>query len=128
VDEEGQEVSALPTQIAIGPLVYAVTDDRAEHNSISAESGESTWGRILYAKGQIILNPEQNDAHKRYALLHEALHGCWHVGTRSHEDDEAAIRALACPLLDMLRRNPDLVAYLLAEDMPQPYGIPIRPR
>lgn len=106
----------IPTHITIGPLVFAVTDDLAEHNRVSVDFGESTWGRILYARGRIILDPDQNDAHKRYALLHEVLHGCWHIGNRSHENDEPAIRALACPLLDVLRRNPELVAYLLAEE------------
>lgn len=104
----------LPRTIEIGPLVFEVTNDAAEHNQKSVEFGESTWGRILYAKGKILLNPDQNEAHNRYALFHEVMHGCWHVGVRSHKNDEKAIRALAGPLLDVLRRNPDLVAYLTA--------------
>ena len=63
-----------------------------------------------------ILSPDQNDAHKRMALLHEVLHGCWHLTDKAHQDDEAAIRILAGPLLDTLRRNPLLVAYLVEDD------------
>lgn len=110
------ETVALPKNITIGPLVFAVTDDTAAYYRVSVELGATTWGRILYAKGRIILDPEQNEAHKRYALLHEVLHGCWHTGNRSHKNDEKALRAIAAPLLDVLRKNPDLVAYLLASD------------
>ena len=107
---------ALPEKVTIGPLVFRVTDDTAEHNQGVVEDLHDTYGRIRYSKGLIILDPNQTDAHKRITLLHEIMHGCWHLGDRSHKNDEKAIRSLTAPLLDVLRRNPDLVAYLLAED------------
>lgn len=102
----------LPQTIQIGPLAFQVTDERAAHNQGVVDDLHDTYGRIRYAKGEIILDPDQTDQHKRLALLHEVLHGCWHIGDRSHKNDEKAIRALTGPLLDVLRRNPELVAYL----------------
>ena len=107
----------LPAKVMIGPLGYDVTDDRAAFAQMVAEDMTSTWGYIRYGEGRIILNPNQNEAHKRMCLLHECLHGCWHLSDRDHQDDEQPILALAAPLLDVLRRNPDLLAYLLAEDV-----------
>lgn len=106
----------LPEKVTIGPLVYTVTDDSVAFAQMVAEDLTSTWGYIRYGEGRIILNPNQNEAHKRMCLLHELLHGCWHMSDRDHSDDEKPILALAAPLVDMLRRNPDLVSYLLAED------------
>jgi hypothetical protein len=105
----------LPNKVTIGPLVYRITDDEVEHlREVTAEG--DTWGTIKYGHGLIVLNPEQSDSHKRLSLLHECLHGCWHLTEFAHQEDEDPIRRITGPLLDVLRRNPDLVAYLLAED------------
>lgn len=109
-------MSELPTQIAIGPFVYRVTDDRAAFAQLVVEDMHSTWGYIRYGEERIILNPNQSAGHMRLALLHECLHGCWHLTDREHDDDEKAVLTLAAALLDMLRRNPDLVAYLTNEE------------
>lgn len=107
---------SLPERIVIGPLTFRVSDDIHEHNQGVVDDSLDTYGRIRYGSGDILLDPKQNNAHKRVALFHEVMHGCWHIGDRGHKNDEKAIRSLAAPLLDVLRRNPDLVAYLLAED------------
>lgn len=109
---------ALPGHVAIGPLVFRVSDDIHEHNQGVVDSALDTYGRINYAKGLIVLDPNQSDGHKRMALLHEVLHGCWHIGDRSHKNDEKAIRSITGPLLAVLRGNPVLVAYLVAENEP----------
>lgn len=106
----------LPRQLQVGPLVYAVSADQAEHDRLSVQHGKATWGIVRYGEGRILLDPAQMPAHMRMTLLHELLHACWHLTDRDHENDEAAVLALAGPLLDVLRRNPALVAYLLAED------------
>jgi hypothetical protein len=111
-------MSDLPRSIAIGPLVYAVKDDEASHAREVWKSSKHGWGAINYGPGEIILDPEQNDQHKRAALLHEVLHGCWHITDPQVEYEEAAIRILTLPLLDVLRRNRALVEYLTAEDAP----------
>lgn len=109
-------MSEFPETIIIGPLTFRVLNTIEDHNQGVVEDLHDTYGRIRYSKGLIILDPNQTDAHKRITLLHEIMHGCWHLGDRSHKNDEKAIRSLVAPLLDVLRRNPALVAYLLAED------------
>lgn len=110
---------SLPNHIHIGPLTYRVTEELADHNQGVVDDLHDTYGRIRYSKELIILDPNQNIAHKRVALLHEVMHGCWHLGDRSHKNDEKAIRSLCAPLLDVLRRNPELVAYLTAVEETQ---------
>lgn len=106
----------LPERVEIGPLVFSITDGETEHLRAVQDNDGAIWGKIHYPKGEIILDPNQSPSHKRLALLHECLHGVWHLSDRAHESDEDIIRQICAPLLDMLRRNPDLVAYLLSED------------
>lgn len=106
---------ALPDRVQIGPLIYTVTDDEATYNKTAADEETSLWGKISYGKGTLVLCPDQNDAHKRLALLHEVLHGVWHLHDKTHESDEDVLRSLTADLLDTLRRNPELVAYLTAD-------------
>lgn len=114
--EAASGVAPLPDRVVIGPLVFSVTEDEIERLHADVADGDTTFGRIQYGKGRIILDAEQSAAHKRMALLHECLHGCWHLTDFEHKDDEDPIRRITGLLLDMLRRNPDLIAYLLVED------------
>ena len=104
----------LPATVQIGPLIYTINDDKARYNEVAVEQECSLWGRIFYGTAEIVLCPtDQNDQHKRLALLHECLHGVWHLHDKTHENDEAFLRSMSADLLDTLRRNPDLVAYLM---------------
>lgn len=103
----------LPDTVTIGPIDYTITDDTVTHAMRVVSSSCDPWGEIDYGAGLIVLRPGQSPAHQRLVLVHEILHGCYHVTTRDHEDDEAAVLALAGPLLDVLRRNPALVAFLV---------------
>ncbi len=105
----------LPESVQIGPLQYSITDDEATYNKKSIEEHEALWGSIDYGRGAVILSPDQNDGHKRLALLHEVLHGVWHLHDKTHASDEDVLRSLTADLLDTLRRNPALVAYLTAD-------------
>lgn len=111
-------MSDLPQTITIGPLIYTVKADEASHAREVWKSSKDSWGAINYGPGEIILDPEQSTQHRRAALLHEILHGCWHITDPQVDYEEAAIRILTLPLLDTLRRNPDLVAYLTTPDVP----------
>lgn len=113
-------MSTLPEHVQIGPQRYTVTADPVEHARWVKADGMDTWGSIKYGLGKIILEPDQGADHMRLALLHEVLHGCWHLTDRNHDADEDCIRRLAGPLLDTLRRNPALVAFLVDEDAGEP--------
>lgn len=107
-----------PETVVIGPLVYTVASDVSTYAQAVVEHNEQVYGRIQHSEGRIILDPKQQEQHKRIALLHEVLHGCWHTTDPldPHDCEERAIRTLSGPLLDTLRRNPALVAYLLSEE------------
>ena len=109
---------ALPDKVIVGALVYEVVSDAVAYAQAVVDHNEQVWGRVHHDAGKIILDPKQAEQHKRVTLLHECLHACWHVTDPAdpHDAEEMAIRTLSGPLLDMLRRNPALVAYLLAED------------
>lgn len=111
-------MSDMPKQITVGALTYTVVCDAASYAQSVVDHNEQVWGRVDPSKVQILLDPKQHDQHKAMALLHEVLHACWHVTDPldPNNAEEFAIRTLTGPLLDVLRRNPDLVAYLLAED------------
>ncbi len=108
----------LPNAIQIGPIRYRVTSDKADYYKAAADGLTHFWGHIGISQAVITLDPDQSDDHTRWALLHEVLHGCWHTTEPDGQQftEEQAIRTLAGPLLDTLRRNPDLVAFLTSEN------------
>lgn len=105
-----------PTQITIGPLTYTVTSDEADYARAVASEKVELYGAINYGAGRITLSPHQSPAHQRGALLHEALHAIIHLTDPSIEEEERLVRTICLPLLDTLRRNPALVAYLTEPD------------
>jgi hypothetical protein len=109
---------SAPEKIIVGPMVYDVLNDTQSYAQAVVDHNEQVYGRVNYGEARIILDPKQHEQHKRKALLHEVLHACWHVTDPldPHECEEMAVRTLTGPLLDVLRRNPAFVAYLLADD------------
>ena len=108
-----------PATIRIGPVQYAVVVTAAAYAARMVVANEPFWGLIDYGEALIVLQPTHPD-HVRLALLHEVLHGCWHLHEPLSETitEEQAIRTLTGSLLDTLRRNPALVAFLLTESPP----------
>jgi hypothetical protein len=104
----------MPGAIQIGPLEYTITEDELERLRSDVQEGMvATYGRIRYGSCQIQIDPDQSIQHKRAGLLHEVLHGCWHQIGGDVPYEEEAIQRLCMPLLDTLRRNPQLVAFLM---------------
>ena len=107
---------SLPKHITIGPLTFTVKTDKETINQATADSHVSFYANIRFSQNDILIDPEQHIHHQRMTLLHEVLHGCFHVTMLDKKWEETAVRLLTGPLLDTLRRNPDLVAFLLAID------------
>jgi hypothetical protein len=107
----------LPERIQIGPIGYTVTTDQAAYNAVVASQMTHFFAHIGLANATITLDGDQTADHTRWALLHEVLHGCWHVTDPEGDTftEEQAIRVLTGVLLDTLQRNPALVAYLVGE-------------
>lgn len=105
----------LPDEVVIGPLTYRVTTDRATINQAAVDSQLTFYANIRFGETDILIDDKQTPAHQRMTLLHEVLHGCFHVTMLDKKWEETAVRLLTGPLLDTLRRNPELVAFLTEE-------------
>lgn len=111
-------MAEIPSTIEIGPLRYSV---RIDQKAIDLERKESRdtgcLGYIRRHSQEIVLAEDQGPDQLRISLLHEVIHGI--VGVASvydiKADDEAAVTAISTYLLDTVRRNPDLVKYLVEE-------------
>lgn len=108
---------SLPERIDAGVCSYEVRLD--EHLTRVT----NVWARIDWREAIISLAPNQRPDRMRAALLHECLHAVFdEVGldcdlARINEDlEEQVINNLTGSLLLLLRRNPALVRFLLAED------------
>lgn len=99
----------MPSVIQIGPYRFAV-----ELNE-TADSGQ-----FLHESQKILIGPENGPDARADTLLHEVLHGHFVLlGLRediSKKLEEKIVLALAPLLLDTLRKNPKLVAYLTHAD------------
>ena len=112
----------IPQRIIIGHLRYQVDVDQAAIDKANAESKSDYAGFSQASKQIIVLRPENPPDFQAETLLHEVIHQCLRVAGCDPDEDaqaglkdieEHTIKAMSGPLLDTLRRNPDLVAYLL---------------
>lgn len=108
----------LPAELIVGPNRYTVTGDelerlRTEHAERSQLDGHTDHGTL-----RLLVNTALAADQVRDTLLHETLHALAFLSGLSSEwgseKEEAVVRRLSPLLLDVLRRNPDLVAYLVA--------------
>lgn len=108
----------IPESIEVGPFTYTVTTDelarrRAEGAEKSLLNGHTDCEQLT-----IIVDPAIAPAMLRDTVLHETLHAIADVTGLGHEwgveKEETIIRRLSPVLLDVIRRNPALVAYLTA--------------
>lgn len=111
----------LPAAIIVGPYRYEVTADelarlRVEHAEQKVLSGHSDHDalRINVDTGPAVAADTSRDT-----VLHEVLHAIAFLSGLSSDwgtqREEEIVRRLSPLLLDVLRRNPALVAYLLED-------------
>ncbi len=100
-----------PARIQIGPTRYDVLYDR----KVLESTVDDCKGVTSTEHQRITIDPDRGPDAVARTLLHEVLHGCWALaGNRADKvPEEIAIRTLTLPLLDTLRRNPDLVRCLM---------------
>lgn len=102
----------IPTHVTVGPHRYTVdsADFTGQLLRDEASCGDSRPDRLL-------IRVDNDRPHTGIAetLLHELIHCCWSITAlraTDNPDEEQVATALAPLLLDALRRNPTLVAYL----------------
>ena len=105
--------AVLPRFIQVGPMRYSVAVDQAAINEV----GPGIFGRTRNKEQSIVLAAGQGPDQEADTVLHETLEACFIVaGITDRMNDtllEEIIAALSPLLLDTLRRNPELVAYLM---------------
>ncbi len=106
----------LPRRIHVGPHIYSVVCDAAAMAAECRDAGEDLVGRCSHRTLTIHIEPDQARSQMRDTLLHEVLHAVANMtaldGEWGDEREEEVILRLAPALLDVLRRNPRLVAFL----------------
>ena len=110
----------LPPFVTIGPVVYRVTIDpdewlKKEHE----QEKKGNFGYTDHRLGTIYLNPDMPPTMLRLTLTHECLHamtasamGAPEWTQLGKDPEETVVRRFESPTLDLIRDNPDLIAYL----------------
>lgn len=101
----------LPVQkVLVGPYEYSITYDP---NIRQAGDVVGLFGADMES---ILIDPQLGRMKERETVLHEVRHGIWHMclsDELSDKQEEKVIKRETPLLLDVLRRNPRLVKYLL---------------
>jgi hypothetical protein len=105
-------------RVQIGPARYRVVVGQAAIDRRAAEDGRSELlGHCHNDELVITVSPKMAEDAQRDTLLHEVLHAIFHSTGLAHdlgdEKEESMIRRLTPALLDLIRRNPRLVADLM---------------
>jgi hypothetical protein len=112
----------MPEHVTVGPIRYRITDDSDDWHAYEKDGGgKFNLGATWFSRGMIVLNPNKfaNDQVRRVTVLHELLHAI--ADAAGHPDkgkltEERWIDRVDSLLLDTLQRNPELVAWLLADE------------
>jgi hypothetical protein len=118
-------VAEIPAEIVVGPYRYRVVVDQAAIDRAGQEARATLLGQHNPREGAIYLAPDLPDDLEAETLVHELLHTVFDaVGVGGGDGDETLldqtmeerlVRQCSPMLLDTLRRNPQLVAYLTAD-------------
>jgi hypothetical protein len=98
-----------PKKIKVGYATYSVVEDDVRLTESKAGGMHAPNTSTIYVE------KEQEIDYAKMALLHEVLHACVYVSSVPTDDttEELYVSIIAPNLLEALRRNPQLVAYLL---------------
>lgn len=107
-----------PRHVDIGPYRYRVVVDGAAIDRKSVEFEHALDGKFDGHNQTLTISPALGFDGVRDTLLHEILHGVLVPLELNETKEERVVLFLAPALLDLLRRNGDLVAFLL-KDRPQ---------
>lgn len=105
--------SQMPSVIEIGATTYSVTTEKDLHATVD-DKKIGLNGHILHDEGRIKIEKGLPLTRRRLTLMHEVVHGVLeNMGMDTQ--DEHTVLLLGYGLTDVLRRNPDLVAYIVGE-------------
>lgn len=105
-----------PSRVQVGARTYGIKVDpklAQVHDALGVHMGRYS---------EIVLSPNQASASLRESFLHELLHACIFDADGGNEewikeeDEERIVAVLTPRLLDMLRRNPRVLTFLLNKE------------
>lgn len=102
----------LPSVLRVLSLRVPIsTTTDLEHETVEGHS-HPAWG--LFDPDHFSIQLREGDGHERrkVTLMHEMLHAMLSAGSISGESEEALVTSLAPVMLNVLRENTALVAYL----------------
>lgn len=112
----------LPKKIKIGTQIWEVTEQKRKHNS---DFQDGTYGYTIDKDNTIVLDAEMAPSIRRVTLLHELLHAIRYIFGGSYRPSKSTsydewehyfIGIYEEPLLMVLKDNPELMEFLLAND------------
>lgn len=99
-------MSSVPESVVVGPYTYTVAIGQTH----------SEWGMANHTEQKVLVDESVTVERQRVALMHELLHCCTELMHITDEDtEEATVTALAPALVQMMRQNPELIAYLTSQ-------------
>lgn len=107
-----------PDTIQVGAYRYTVHFDQAVIDAASRDMKASLTGHSDHITQTIAVSPGLGPDAQAETLLHECFHAILTQvdGTPLEDrDEERLVVTLGYQVLDLLRRNPELVAYLMHE-------------
>ena len=97
----------MPDSVLVGPYTYEVRVGQTFRE----------WGMVNHTEQKIMIDESMSAERQRVTLMHELLHCCTELAHITDEDtEEAIVSALAPVIVQAMRLNPDLVAYLTEDD------------
>lgn len=114
----GATPPAIPTSIDVGPFTYSVLTGELDILRAQDKERAALWGHTDHTRLQItVATGEEALMRQRVTLVHEWLHTlCSIAGLASElgcETEEKVVERLAPVVLDGIRRNPALIAFLV---------------
>lgn len=110
-----EPVAQMPSAVQVGPFVYAVAIDDAGLNAEAVTQRQGLDGVTDMATKRIYLRSKLAPEYEAETLLHEVIHTINDMVGLMDDGEETRTRAQSPALLDVLRRNPQLVSFLLAQ-------------
>jgi hypothetical protein len=108
----------LPQTVQVGPYRYRLEVDGAAIAQARSEERDDRVGHHDAKASRLVVDPDQSADCVADTVLHELLHAIWFMAGlqqgRAAPYEESVVATLSPALLDTLRRNPELVAFLAA--------------
>lgn len=100
------------TKIRVGGSYYTVCIEKDVHFFDDKGRRQQLYGKFHYGEKKIYLDEDMHPEATAVVLMHELIHGLFsNAGIR--DEQERDVDVIAHGMVQLIRDNPDLVAYVL---------------